>query len=165
MNQIPCTLIEYAPAKEARDAALDLRKQASETLAKAIEVEAQASFISRIKERLPANAFTYVSTYGSPELRITLPVQGFLCDVAPQLVDLLEFISQYYEKPPTSTDLPNQASRCYSFTPAHEGTLHVFISAELVEGSDACQRIIVGTKKSEKIAYVEVDEPVYAFKC
>jgi hypothetical protein len=158
-------IIEYAQAKEARTAALELRKQASKTLAKALEVEAQASFISRIKERLPANAFTYLSTFGSPELRITLPVKGFLCDVAPELADIIEFISDYYEKPPFSTDLPNQAARCYTFTPEHKDTLGVFISAELVEGSDACQRVIVGTKKVEKIAYVEIDEPVYAFKC
>lgn len=158
-------IIEYAQAKEARNAALDLRKQASRDLAKALEVEAQASFISRIKERLPANAFTHLSTYGSPELRITLPVPGFLCDVAPGLADLLEFISDYYEKPPTSTDLPNQATRCYTFTPENPGTLGVFISAELVEGSDACQRIIVGTRKVERPAYVQVDEPVYVFKC
>lgn len=44
-----------------------------------------------------------------------------------------------------------------------QNTLH--ISAELADGSENCQRIVVGTELRKSYQYVETTEPVYAFKC
>lgn len=155
----------FAPYLRALEIANRYRDQAERYLSYARVMELQACFISEIEAGCPAEAILYMSEFGSPCLTIYLNVKGFLCDAAPELMKLLEFLSIWYENPPTSLDSPASACRFYNFTPGHPDGLPIQVSATLAEGSDLCQRVVTGTRKTTKLVEVETDEPVFAFKC
>lgn len=99
-------------------------------------------------------------------LCVFIRVPGFTWEAAPALCQYLELISDCYDTPPLSTDNPGSGYRVYSFSPIDPTVnIGVDVFAELEENSENCQRIIVGIEKRKSFKLVEVDEPVYAFKC
>lgn len=99
-------------------------------------------------------------------LCIFIKVPGFTYEVSPKLFAYLEFLSDCYDTPPVSSDNPNQGNRVYNFVPLDPTTsISVSVFAELEENAENCQRILVGTRRQKSYQLVEVDEPVYAFKC
>ena len=99
-------------------------------------------------------------------LCIFIKVPGFTYEASPKLFAYLEFLSECYNIPPVSTDNPNYGNRVYHFGPLDPTTsISVSVFAELEENAENCQRILVGTRRQKSYQLVEVDEPVYAFKC
>jgi len=79
---------------------------------------------------------------------------------------MIELISDLVESEPVSKDRTEFSQRDFIWTRTiarHE--FRIVLSAELDEAEAVCQRVITGTKKTTKGVYVEVDEPVYEFKC
>lgn len=133
---------------------------------------AQSTFAAMLTERAPGalkppSLIWINSQYSGLTLNIFVTVPGFTTEAAPRLAEFLEFASEYYENPPVSRDNANSSFRTYAFNAdpktSNRPALQVF--AELRENSENCQRIVTGTRKAQKLVYVEVDEPTYAFKC
>lgn len=159
------TLIEYAPPVEVSSAILSRREQIANIEADIEKLKNYANFVALIKHALPPDAEILIGTYGTPSIDIMLMVNGFLTDVAPGLYELLEFISTFYAKSPSSFDYPQDSQRVYRFYPEDALTPGIRITATLVEGTEFCRRIVTGTHKVERLVPVQVVEPIYTFKC
>lgn len=126
-------------------------------------------FAALIHSKTPPNyrAYWVATSYEETiTLMLFLNVKGFTITAAPELVEFLEFLSDYYIAPPKSEDEPQYGSRSYIFKPEPgEYNLTVQVKAELDSNSENCQRIITGTQKTSKMVWVEVEEPIYQFKC
>lgn len=155
----------FTPHPRALEVANKYREHAAKYQNHAMILEQHACFISEIESVCPPEANLYMSDYSAPRLTIYLNVKGFLCDAAPELVQILEFLSMRYENPPTSLDSPDTASRLYNFKPAELNGLPICVHTTLVEGDGLCERVITGSRKTTKFVEVDVDEPVFAFKC
>lgn len=127
----------------------------------------ESAFASLLLSRLPENSHAFwLSNHDAIILMVSIPVAGFTLEAAPELCKFLEYIIDYYDVFPTSTDEPNEGSRRYRFAgwkTEHELIVHV--TAELQPDSEACQRIVTGTQKVMRYRPVEVDEVTYSFKC
>lgn len=124
-------------------------------------------YIAQASNRSANITHTYISAWSSGlTLSIFVKVQGFTSEAAPELVNLLEWLSQFFDKDAYSSDAPNDGQRSYMFQkPINESIIETAVIAELDSNSENCQRIIVGTHKAQRMAYVEIDEPIYKFKC
>lgn len=130
-------------------------------------LQLSSNFTAAILEQAPAEHTAIWQHFGnSITLCVFIKVPGFTCEAAPALCQYLELISAYYDTPPLSTDNPGSGNRVYSFSPI-DPTVNIGVNvfAELEENSENCQRIIVGIEKRASFKLVEVDKPVYAFKC
>jgi len=97
---------------------------------------------------------------------ITVP--GFTSEACPMLAEQLEQLSEMLGVDPSSEDAPNDGRRYYNFDLTESGPIQKFrvcVWTILDSASEACQRIITGTRKQTQVAYVDVDVPTYAFKC
>lgn len=130
-------------------------------------LQLSSNFTAAILEQAPAEHTAIWQHFGnSITLCVFIKVPGFTWDAAPKLCQYLEFISDFYDTPPFSIDTPNTGNRVYSFSPIDPTvSIGVNVFAELEANSENCQRIIVGTERRKSFKLVEVDEPVYAFKC
>lgn len=127
----------------------------------------ESAFAALLLSRVPEHSrVAWVDTQDSVVLAIFLPVQGFTSEAAPHLCEFLEYISDYYDVFPSSTEDPNYGTRTYFFSGWEtEHNLTLYITAELQEDSEACHRHIIGTQTVTRWRPVEVEEPVYSFKC
>jgi hypothetical protein len=132
----------------------------------------QTTFAAMVSEKAPGalkppRLIWVNSRYFGLSLNIFVTVSGFTTEAAPRLAEFLEFLSDHYENPPSSQDAASSGTRIYSYQadPENPDRISVEVFAELLENSENCQRIITGTRKVQKLAYVDIDEPIYAFKC
>lgn len=130
-------------------------------------LQLSSNFTAAILEQAPAEHTAIWQHFGnSITLCVFIKVPGFTCEAAPGLCQYLEFIADFYDTPPVSMDNPNSSNRVYHFAPLDpEISISIHVFAELEENSENCQRIIVGLERRKSFKLVEVDEPVYAFKC
>jgi len=98
----------------------------------------------------------------SPHAYLSLTVQGFLADVEPDLIDILEYLSDELGTFPESCDNPQARERTYEFS-CPDG-FSITIMAKLSETA-TCQRVEVGRRQTTKWVQVETEEPVFAFDC
>lgn len=160
-------IIEYGMPAFALAVINDFDRQAEKKRADSAAVRLHSAMMAEFTTQAKLLGFAptpIISNYSGVRLNLFVRVPGFLSDVSQPLCSLLEYLSNYYIDEPTSSDNPNAGQRTYDFNDGDSG-LSVSIIAELDENSDACQRIITGTERRQRIAYVDVDEPVYAFKC
>lgn len=169
---MPQAKIEYAIPLSIRDKIQANQEEQAYLATTSAKLLNYAHFVAELSERAPGGikppTFIWLdSKYSGITLCIFVTVPGFTLEAAPRLVAFLEFISDQYENPPVSQDNAASGQRLYSFqcTPESSDQLNIRVHAELVENSENCQRIITGTRKVQKVAYVETDEPIYAFKC
>ena len=167
MQNIPHALVEYAIPLSVQSQIAQNNAVIQRTERYTKELKNNATFAAKVAEQSPGNARQiWVQTGSELTLHIYFPVPGFTVEAAPRLAHLLEFISEFYENPPSSGDYPNGGSRDYFFYPLDsENAPSIHISATLEDNAENCQRIIVGTEKRKSYQLVETTEPVYAFKC
>lgn len=127
----------------------------------------ESAFAALILSRAPENArVVWVNTQVSVILAIFIPVQGFTLEAAPQLCEFLEYIIPYYDVFPSSMEDPNLGTRTYMFSGGEtEQNLTLHVTAELQEDSEACLRRVIGTRTVTRWRTVEIEEPIYSFKC
>lgn len=161
----PHCIIEYAKPLIVRETLKSLYAEREKLLTQAQNLEAAATFIAILKEGAPANAWVNINRYMPDQVHITFPVSGFTSEASPTLFNFLEFVGMYFDDEPTSIDMPQYAKRLYTFHAGEAELLDVVVTAELVEGDGLCQRVITGTRKAKQFVYIDIDEPIYAFKC
>lgn len=165
-------IVEYAIPSSIRNQ-LEVNQEEQDYLTHYSKVlRNQTTFAAMVSEKAPGalkppRLIWVNSRYSGLSLSIFVTVSGFTTEAAPRLAEFLEFLSDHYENPPSSRDSASFGTRIYSFRadPANPDRISVEVFAELIENSENCQRIITGTRKAQKIVYVDIDEPVYAFKC
>lgn len=130
-------------------------------------LKSTSNFAASLLAKAPGEPRTIWQHFSdSITLGIFIKVPGFTYEASPKLFAYLELLSECYDTPPVSTDNPNYGNRVYYFNPLDPTTsISVNVVAELEENAENCQRIIVGTRRQKSYQLVEVDEPVYAFKC
>lgn len=167
MQSTPHALVEYAIPLSVQSQIAQNQRVLARTQAYSEKLEANATFAAMLQSQSPVGARQiWIESSGYLTLHIYFKVSGFTVEAAPRLAHLLEYASDFYDEPPSSHDLANTGSRDYFFSPAdQESSITLHISAELEENAENCQRIVVGTERRSSYQYVEIDEPVYAFKC
>ena len=101
----------------------------------------------------------------SGNISLNIPTPAFTFADAPELFNLLSFIQDHISAEPGMYDLPEYSNRVFVFDDTKGKTgIHIVVYAVLAENG-TCVRVVTGAKKSQKMVYVDVEEPTYEFKC
>jgi hypothetical protein len=129
------------------------------SIKKAMELK---NFKDMIEKFNKASDSCRVSEYAS--IWIEVSTNAFTYEEGNDLSNLLEIISEYCEL--KSTDRPSLAKREYTGKVKFRDVEFVVeVTANLMEGSSACKRIIVGEEEGYETVSVVVKRPKYAFQC
>ena len=161
-------IVEYATPKIVQNYVRSQLEDIRRANQKKDAVLAAATFMAKINAKFGnILGYQYLSAWGVPTLELIVPVKGFTGEAAPELSELLEYLSEQFYYDPTSLDMPDQATRAYNFKAEDEDVrvVSVQVNAQLNEGDGLCQRVVVGTRKESRAVYVDVDVPTYSFKC
>lgn len=119
---------------------------------------AQAAFRDQLQHLiLPFTEISNVSV-SIRGVEIHLPVTAFTWADNRELFQLLEALENFTGVEPESCDHPQDGHRDYVFGSS------IRLIASLTQAG-AYNRVVVGAQKTTKWVEVEVDEPIYAFKC
>lgn len=127
-------------------------RQASEARQKLADMKEICTRLSTIQTSLIESVSVYswgISIFTTPK--------AFLADECPEFIDYLEAIQDITGIEPESEDYPDEDYRKYKF-----GKINVFATPP---EDGLCKRVIVGSRPRLKSVDVEVEEPVYAYKC
>jgi len=159
-------IVEYAIPLVVRKEAAEIEAAIEQRKTWLKELNNISEFVAMLNAKLPEGGSIYLIQFSwGTTVNAFIPVKGFTVEADPKLAEILEWAGFFFEEYPTSDDLPNAGQRKYHFERSAYELFSFSLVAELDKDSEACQRIIKGTRKTKQIAYVEVDEPVYAFKC
>lgn len=169
--QTPHAVIEYGRLKAVTNELAECARRFEDFNAKVLSIEHYSPLLSELQLFAPADSCLTITGFRDWEVVIHLVSPGFTSEAAPRLTQYLEWLSEYLNREPYSEDHPAKGERWYIF-PADEPSdqaqvrlPNVKLVVELLAGSDACQRIVVGTRQTQQVIFAEISEPVYAFKC
>lgn len=164
----PTAIIEYAAPIPAhvnlRRLALDERCHIERNIAyykdKHTTLLDKIQFLDQLQQSILPFEDISTITFNGSLVEIYLPVTAFTWAESPTLFAFIEALEALTSTESESVDNPQDGNRTYHFGP------NLWLVATLLEDG-TCNRVLVGTKKVRKTAFVEVEvnEPIYAFKC
>jgi hypothetical protein len=159
-------IVEYAIPLVVRKEAAEIKAAIEQRNTWLKELDNISEFVAMLNAKLPEGGSIHLTQFSfGTTVMAFISVKGFTMEADPKLAELLEWAGYFFEELPTSDDLPNIGQRKYHFEQSAYELFSFSLVAELDTNSESCQRIIKGTRKTKQLAYVEVDEPIYAFRC